>query len=37
MYDPKLESVGLDEANLDLTDYLVENNMDNDLGKIFIA
>ena len=37
LYDPKLESVGLDEANLDLTDYLVDNKMDTDLGKIFVT
>jgi len=24
-YDPKLESCGLDEANLDLSEYLIEN------------
>lgn len=36
-YDSKLESTGLDEANLDLTEYLVEHKMDTDLGKIFIA
>lgn len=36
-YDLKLESCGLDEANLDLTDYLVDNNLDNHLGRIFVA
>jgi len=36
-YDPKLESVGLDEANLDVTDYLIENNIDHDMGRIFLA
>lgn len=36
-YDPKLESCGLDEANLDLTEYLKENNLDSDLGRIFVA
>jgi DNA polymerase kappa len=36
-FDCKLESCGLDEANLDLTDYLVEHKLDNDLGRIFVA
>ncbi len=37
LFDPKLESCGLDEANLDLTDFLVDNNLDNHLGRIFVA
>lgn len=36
-YDPKLESQGLDEANLDVTDYLIENDMDSHEGKIFLG
>ena len=36
-YDPRLESCGLDEANLDLTEYLTENNLDEDMGRIFVA
>ena len=36
-YDPDLESVGLDEANLDITDYLRRNEMDNEMGKLFVA
>lgn len=36
-YDPKNDGAGLDEANVDLTDYLVENNLDNDMGRIFIV
>lgn len=36
-YDPKLESVGLDEANLDVSEYLKENDLDHDLGRIYIA
>lgn len=32
-YDLKLESCGLDEANLDLTEYLTENGLDHDLGQ----
>lgn len=32
-----MESCGLDEANLDLTDYLTENNLDHPLGRIFTA
>jgi DNA polymerase kappa len=36
-FDPGYESQGLDEANLDLTEYLIMNNLDNNLGRIFIA
>ena len=36
-YDLKLESCGLDEANLDLTEYLHENNLNDHLGRIFVA
>jgi len=36
-YDLKLESCGLDEANLDLTEFLIDNNLDNHLGRIFVA
>lgn len=37
MYDLFLESVGLDEANLDITDYLKNNDLDNELGRLFVA
>ena len=36
-YDYRLESCGLDEANLDITDYLKEHKLDSDLGRIFVA
>jgi DNA polymerase kappa len=36
-YDPNLESCGLDEANLDVTEYLVENGMDSQEGRIFLS
>ena len=36
-YDPDLESVGLDEANLDITDYLRMNQLDNEMGRLFVA
>lgn len=36
-YDNELEAVGLDEANLDVTDYLIENNMNHEMGKKFLA
>lgn len=26
-YDPELESMGMDEANLDLTDYLQQHDL----------
>ena len=37
VYDPNLECVGLDEANLDITDYLVKNEMNNEMGRLFVA
>jgi DNA polymerase kappa len=36
-YDPDFEEVGLDEANLDVTDYLQKNKMDNDIGRLKLA
>ena len=36
-YDPELEVVGLDEANLDVTDYLRKNDMDNEMGRLFMG
>ena len=36
-YDLKLESCGLDEANLDLTEYLEENQLNHHLGRIYVA
>jgi len=36
-YDSKLESIGLDEANLDVTDYLRENGLDCPEGRIFLG
>lgn len=36
-YDERFEEVGLDEANLDVTDYLKENNLNDDMGRIFLA
>eukprot|EP00347_Sterkiella_histriomuscorum_P000280 403376484 len=36
-YDDKLESIGLDEANLDITDFLQKNGMDCPEGRIFVA
>lgn len=36
-YDPDLESVGLDEANLDVTEYLKENDLNSDEGRIFLG
>lgn len=32
-----MEIVGLDEANLDITDYLLKNDLDNEMGRIFVA
>ena len=36
-YDPSLESCGMDEANLDITDYLQEHGMDSMEGRVFMA
>ena len=36
-YDCDLEAVGLDEANLDVTEYLQNNNMDTEMGRGFLA
>lgn len=33
-YDPNLETTGMDEANLDVTDYLIEHDLNNPEGKI---
>jgi DNA polymerase kappa len=32
-YDPEFESMGLDEANIDATSYLIKNNMNTDEGR----
>jgi uncharacterized protein YqfA (UPF0365 family) len=32
-YDPNYLSMGLDEVNMDVTDYLQQNNIDNDEGR----
>jgi DNA polymerase kappa len=32
-YDPHFSSMGLDEVNMDVTDFLLENDMDNDEGR----
>ena len=33
-YDPNLETLGLDEANLDVTDYLIKHDLNNPEGRI---
>jgi nucleotidyltransferase/DNA polymerase involved in DNA repair len=37
VYDPLMETVGLDEANLDVTNYLQTHNMTSELGKNYLA
>jgi DNA polymerase kappa len=32
-YDPHFETLGLDEAKLDVTEWLVENDLDNPEGR----
>lgn len=32
-YDQNLETIGLDEANLDVTEYLIANNINNEMGR----
>ena len=36
-YDPYLENVGMDEANMDVTDYLRRNGLDSPEGRIFLG
>jgi DNA polymerase kappa len=36
-YDKEYESMGLDEANLDLTNYLIEKGFNNDEGKVQVV
>lgn len=36
-YDPYFVSLGLDEVNMDVTDYLLKNDMDNDDGRQDLA
>ena len=36
-YDPHFVSMGLDEVNMDVTDYLIENGIDNDEGRQELA
>lgn len=36
-YDPNLESMGIDEANLDVTEWLETNGMNNDKGREALA
>ena len=35
--DPEFESLGYDEASLDVTDYLRNNNLENKDGRLFVA
>ena len=36
-YDPRLETAGLDEANCDMTDWLIEHNMNTTEGRMFLG
>jgi DNA polymerase kappa len=36
-YDPDLESIGLDEASIDVTDFIRKNNLESQEGRIFLA
>ena len=36
-YDPEFVSLGLDEVNMDVTDFLVANDMDNEEGRQELA
>lgn len=36
-YDPEFSTMGLDEVNMDVTDFLVEHEMDNDEGRQQLA
>lgn len=36
-FDERLESQGLDEANLDVTDYLIANGLNSAEGRMFLG
>ena len=36
-YDEQLESQGLDEASIDVTQYLIDNGLNQEQGKIFLG
>jgi hypothetical protein len=36
-YDPDLESVGFDEAAIDVTDFLRSNGLESKEGRLFLA
>lgn len=36
-YDENIEATGLDEASIDVTDYLIKNQMNSEEGRIFIG
>lgn len=36
-YDPEYESMGLDEVNIDATNYLIEKGVNNDEGREALA
>jgi len=36
-FDPHFVSLGLDEVNMDVTDYLKRNDLDNDEGRQELA
>lgn len=36
-YDPEFVSLGLDEVNMDVTDFLIANDINNDEGKLELA
>lgn len=36
-YDPHFVSIGLDEVNMDVTDFLQKHGLDNDIGRQEVA
>ena len=36
-FDERLESMGLDEANLDVTEYLISNGLNSAEGRMFLG
>ena len=36
-YDPNLETIGMDEANLDITDYLIKHDLNTCEGRIQVG
>ena len=36
-YDENIEAIGLDEASIDVTEYLIANKFNEEDGRIFVS